>query len=196
MMSCSELTTIGVFYDPWVAPHQLLPMIAVLIGMEWKDVVIIIYLWETIEVVYLTCLEISEREGCVNALLSDPIQGMVGILTAQVLMNVVGMTKPIQSNRNTALLWSALFILPGIPLIIGGEFVWVYIPIWVFCLVFMATITEKVTQELMTGILGHSVLVSVGVFGLKDYFNSFYIGIAAASLTILVALAYNRLHKF
>ena len=185
-MSCTEFTT-GVFYDPWVVPHQLLPAMAVVLGIDWRMVFLIMYSWETLEVIFLNCLKISEEEHVENALISDPAQCFMGVVTAMILMNVSDMEKPLFTGIKS-LFWASLFILPGIPLIFGGDHVWFYVPCWFFVLFLLHKFGSPLSPTMMVYFVTYSVLVSVLVFLLKDHFNSFYTATLTALFVVIFAL--------
>lgn len=179
---CSEFSSM-VDYDPWVVPHQLLPAAAVLTGINWREVIIIMYMWETLEVIFLNCLQIATQEHTPNALISDPFQCFAGIFVTIILFNVTG-SGPLIPARVGAYFWSSLFILPGIPLIVGGNYVWIYIPLW-FGLLFILNHHYKMNRGMFLYFILYSLFVSVPILALKDYFNSFYMGLLSA-LTIVV----------
>ena len=187
-MSCSEFSTL-VNYDPWVVPHQLLPAIATIIGMEWQLILIIVYAWETLEVIFLNCLKVSEPEIIENALISDPVQALMGILVAKILMNVSDMEgTSLFKGLYRTIFWSAVFITPGIPIIFGGDYVWFYLPIWFVALFILHRFGSMLSGELMVMVVIYSSLTSVLVFVLKDQFNSFYTALATGTFSILFSL--------
>jgi hypothetical protein len=186
MATCEEFTKL-VQYDPWVVPHQLLPAITTLIGIEWNLVLLIMYAWETLEVVFLNCLKISEEELVENALISDPIQALMGILVAKILMNVSGMKSPLTAGVSV-FFWGALFIIPGTPIIFGDDYVWFYLPIFFVALFLLHRFGYTLPPTMMVLFVIYTTLTSSLVFGLKDTFNSFYTGLATGSFMIFFAL--------
>lgn len=184
MSTCSEFSSL-VNYDPWVVPHQLLPSITTVIGIEWNIIFLIVYVWETLEVVFLNCLKVSEAELPENSLISDPIQALAGVFVAKIMMNVIGMDKPLYSGIK-AFYWGALFILPGIPLIIGGEYVWFYLPSWLVAMFILHKFGSPLSIYLVVSFVVYATLLSLSVFILEKEFNSFYTALLIATLMVFL----------
>lgn len=181
---CTEFKKL-VDYDPWVVPHQLLPAIATLIGIQWREVIIIMYAWETLEVIFLNCLKISDKEHAANALISDPVQCFVGIILSLWLMRITK-SSVVTTNFYRAYLWGMFFILPGIPIIIGDDYVWIYLPLFLIWLLILYNY-DALNYKILIYIGVHSAIISGLIFALRDIFNSFYIGILAAFFTMSVS---------
>jgi hypothetical protein len=195
---CTDVTHF-VHYDPWVVPHQLLPSIAVVIGIDAVEVVALVYLWETIEMI-IGCL--SDRfheansETLSNALISDPFQAFMGIIVAKLIVHVTGMESPLVKSRPLAYLYSAFFILPGTAHIAGGSAVWLYMPMWFLCFFFLVYVTDyTVTVTFAVWYCLYVVTVIVGVFVLEETLNSFYAGLVAAGIVVFMVLLYGILNK-
>jgi hypothetical protein len=190
VMSCHDF---GAFvnYDPWVVPHQLLPSIALVIGLKWWEIVIAMYGWETLEQI-MGCMSVRFESGIAesssNSLISDPLQCFIGIVVAMVLMNVTDTTEPLVLKRLHAFLWSALFITPAIAIIINGVYVWGYIPTWILALVVLVKVNGDVKTSLFFYLVLYCSLVSISVFLLKDTFNSFYAAAAGAAFVIALVI--------
>jgi hypothetical protein len=184
-------------YDPWIVSHQLLPSIAVVIGIDWREVIILMYVWETIEAI-MSCVDDVFRDAIAetssSSLISDPLQGFLGILVAKVLMNVYNMDKPI-FNDWVAYIWTMLFILPIIPITIdpNRDIVWMFIPSWMFCLFLLIYIPNRVTCKMGIWLALYALSVTISVFALKGTFNSFYTASSAAIVIILVAITFRNI---
>lgn len=181
---CSEFKQL-VDYDPWVVPHQLLPAMAVLIGIEWREVVIIMYVWESLEVIFLNCLKVSDGEHTANSLISDPVQCFVGIAWALWIMWITG-ADVITKKYYRAYLWGIFFIIPGVPIIVGDEYVWIYLPLFLIWL-FVINKFDGMRFKVLLYMSIQTILLSVFIFALRDYFNSFYTGIITAFVTAIIA---------
>lgn len=189
---CSEFLAL-VDYDPWIVPHQVLPAIAVLIGINWKEVVIIMYMWESFEVLLFNCMKVSSREHAANSLLSDPIQCFIGIIVASVMMKFTK-TSPIleveKRNFIEKYVWGCLFIIPGSPIIAGGDYVWIYIPLVLF-FIYSFSVLTMADKRIINYMIIYSLIISISVFSLKDTFNSFYVGVLGAVSTIILTVLIN-----
>ena len=186
-MSCTEFSTL-VFYDPWVVSHQLLPAIAIILGVEWRNVLIILYAWETIEFIFLKCLDLATPESGQDSLISDPIQGLTGILVGFILLNVTRRGDPLFSNQYKALFWSALFAAPSLILIADDDYVWFYVPTWFVATFILHKMGAELSPPLMVYLVMYATLVSVMVFSLKEEFNSFYTALSAATFVVIFVL--------
>lgn len=191
--TCEEFKVFS-SYDSWVVPHQVLPAMAVVIGLNWKDVLLIMYAWETLEVIFLNCIQIAEAEISSNALVSDPTQCVIGIFVGTMLLRTFNNGSTLIPDTLGAVAWSTLFILPGVPIIFGGDYVWGYIPAFAVC---MAAIRHYVpNKELALALAVYVVAVSVSIFATEDSFNSFYIGIIVGLVflggTVTWGVVYNK----
>lgn len=186
-MSCTEFTSL-VFYDPWVVPHQLLPAIAIVLGIEWKMVLVLVYAWETVEFTFLKCLDLATPESGQDSLISDPIQGLIGILVGFMLLNVTNNGKPLFSSQYRAFFWAALFAAPSLILIADDDYVWFYVPMWFVATFLLHKVGTTLSPPLMVYLVMYATLVSVMVFSLKEEFNSFYTALSAATFVVFFVL--------
>jgi len=200
-MPCHGLGLL-VAYDPWVIPHQILPSIAVVIGINWMEVFLLVYIWETIEI-FLSCAresisdEVSEDHA--NALISDPVQGLLGIVIGTLMLRVAGrLDMPLFKTRLKAYLFSAIFIIPGVTLIVGGNIIWLYLVAWLCCLSvlgYFASEEGEFSRELFAMLVSLATLVAVSVILLKDDFSSFYVGLCAGGVTVVALLVADRVKQ-
>lgn len=79
MTGCAVLTDAN-YYDYWVVPHQLLPFMLTLFGLPRLVVLLLVYVWESAEFVMMNCFEWFEAEEIGDAILSDPLQGLIGVI--------------------------------------------------------------------------------------------------------------------
>ena len=186
--TCTEFTNIH-NYDPWVVPHQVLPAMAVIIGLDWKYILIIMYVWETLEVIFLNCLQISDSEKTSNALISDPIQCCVGILVGLMILKKFNGGAVLISDTTESIIWSSLFILPGIPLIIGGDYIWGYIPSFVICALILRHRVS--TRKLTIAIITYALFISIVVFSVAGKFNDFYLALISGFVSLFVMFLFN-----
>ena len=187
---CKEFTILDT-YDSWVVPHQALPFIATIIGIEWKEVFLIMYVWETIEVVFLNCIGIAETENISDALISDPVQGLFGVMVGELFIKTFNGGEVLKSTTQGAYLWSILFILVSIPVVIGGGFVWGYLPIFI-C---FSTLVMSKKPKLLIATYVYVTLLNVVVYATKGVFNSFYGALLVGGFTLMVTscLHYTKL---
>lgn len=181
---CNEFSILK-YYDPWVVPHQILPSIAVIIGIEWKMVFLIMYAWESLEVLFLNCLRVSEEETSANSLISDPVQCLVGIIMAFFIMKMSKMEVPLFDKYSKTIPWASLFIIPGVTIIFGEEYVWIYIPLFIISMILLYMFSDMPDIAFALFFV-YLVTVSLSVFLLENIFNSFYTGIAAAAVALLL----------
>jgi hypothetical protein len=200
-MPCHGLGLL-VSYDPWVIPHQILPSIAVVIGINWMEVFLLVYIWETLELLMSCASEsISEEvsEDHANALISDPVQGLLGIVIGTLMLRVVGrIDMPLFKTRVKAYLFSAAFIIPGVTLVVGGNVIWLYLVVWLCCLSalgYFVSQEEEFPRELFALLVSYATLVAVSVILLKDDFNSFYVGLCAGGVTVVTLLFIDRIKQ-
>ncbi len=86
MSDCSFITNIHE-KDKWVVPHQLLPFSLVMYGFDPKLVIILFYIWESFETLLMYCPGIIKREETTNSILSDPIEGFIGVFVAKIFLH-------------------------------------------------------------------------------------------------------------
>lgn len=180
---CAEFKSLDA-YDSWIVPHQALPCIAIIMGIEWKEVFLIMYAWETLEVIGLNCIGIAEAELTSNALISDPFQCLMGVLVGELFIRAFNNGQVVKESTSHAYLWSILFIIAGVPVIIGGYYVWGYLPLY---LIFSFVAMSDKRALLVATCAYVTVLVTV-VYATKDHFNSFYAGLIVGLITSLMTL--------
>lgn len=176
-MSCEEFRNV-VEYDKWAAPHQLLPFSATLMGINPREVVIFMYLWETLEVLMFNCLGWAEIEECPNSLVSDPFQAFVGIIVG-VGINRAMATPFDQFTTIQSYMASAFCILPSFVFLIP-DYEWTYIAALPFAIAIVAIVASgKRAMTFPWSIFSfiYIATVSVCIFTLHDTFNSFYTAI-------------------
>lgn len=196
-MPVCKLVTDATLYDRWVVPHQLLPAMAVVLGINWIEVVAIMYAWETLEAsvgcsndVFATLND----ENIYDSLISDPFQCFMGVLVARVLLNVCDMDESVVSGgRWVAYPWTVLFILPAVPFIVSDGLEWLYVPIWFFMWVFTISVNKSVPQNLGVWVSIYAVTLAVSVFLLEDLFNSFYVGLLVGVVNLMTLLIYKNI---
>lgn len=184
-MPCTEFTSLDL-YDSWVVPHQALPFIAIVMGIEWREVFLIMYAWETLEVIGLNCIGIAEAELMSNSLISDPVQCLLGVLIGEIFIRKFNGGQVVMSDTTGAYLWSILFVLPGVPVIIGGYYVWGYLPLFFACAAF--SMYDK--KKLLIATHMYVTLLAVVVYATRNKFNSFYGGLIVGIFTLIITLLF------
>ena len=70
--------------DRWTLPHTFLPFVLVYVHqMESRDVMLLVYIWETMEIGFATCvlnIDIAAFEKMPDTIIFDPYYGALGIL--------------------------------------------------------------------------------------------------------------------
>jgi hypothetical protein len=75
--------------DHWVASHQILPFFATIYGWDFRSVLVAVYVVETVEN-FVWCLERAYTEDFANTSISDPIQGIIGVLLGYIFKSIFG----------------------------------------------------------------------------------------------------------
>lgn len=186
-MSCDEFKRI-IDYDPWVAPHQLLPYSAVIFGMDPTIVMLFVYMWETFEVIMFNCLGVAEEEQSPNALISDPFQAVIGILVGIGVRENIG--NPFENFTTLQSFMSTIFcILPGICVMFpdtGLE--WGYIGTLPIAIATISIFTHKHLNDwwfIFSCV--YIITTTASVFALSKVFNSFYTGVASGVVFGVIA---------
>jgi hypothetical protein len=181
-MICDLFSKIDL-YDRWVVPHQLLPFVMTMYGIDPRIVIILVYVWETIEVFLMTCLDLfGDEESVENVVISDPVQGFIGVITALILLNINGHSTIAESTVNMFkikfIMEFALLALPGLTLLDQLYDINMH---WLYPLV--SCITIFITYRLNNKSYKHGFILYVNVVFMSvltfalDTFNSFYTGI-------------------
>lgn len=66
--------------DLWVVPHNVLPLLITIYGAIWQDTLLLVLIWEVFEVILFICYEKFEPELLGDAFISDPVQGLLGVI--------------------------------------------------------------------------------------------------------------------
>jgi hypothetical protein len=184
MTECAELKYM-VDYDPWVIAHQLVPFIAIMNGISYLEVIVLVYAWETFETILFNCAGVSEVESATNALISDPFQCFFGLVVAWSFIRDTGPL--VTGSRLVSYGMTAIYVIPGVFTAINLVWVMMGTFILVMCCMLYFLGDEK-KWFVMT--LVYVVVLSVLVITLEDHFNSFYTGlivaVAATSMGMLV----------
>jgi hypothetical protein len=183
-----DLTT----YDPWVVPHQVLPAIATIMGMDWRDVFLVMYTWETIEVVLFNCFGVPGKELAANSLIADPVQCLMGVIVGKTILATMNNYKPLITEDYAIYryMWSALFAIPSITLILDKHYAWSYIPVFLACMWLVRGRFYETRRLLPTYIILYVISTTTAVFSLEGVFNSFYAAISAAVVTIIIPIVF------
>lgn len=180
---CAEFKSL-VAPDTWVVPHQLLPFAATVMGITWKEVFLLMYGWESLEVVLFNCIELYEGEVAANALISDPVQALVGVLVGYSFLYVFNDGKGVRETPVESYLWTILFILPSTPLFIDKDYVMLYIPLFIGC----SIVAMQRNPPILIATCLYVTLMAVLVSETKDVFNSFYMAIIIGAFSGICSL--------
>lgn len=174
-----ELITNTTAFDRWVVPHQILPMVLVVYGIEHKIVLLLVYLWETLEVLFMSCLQLFEEEDITNSIISDPLQGFIGIIMGLLILKRYDkINNNVNLNINT-LIDFALFCSVGVTLFdffYDRNLHWLYIP--VLCIVTIVVLKLN-NKKWYDGVPIYVLCISLTsiTFILQDIVSSFYVGV-------------------
>lgn len=194
MSQCLEYRDID-YYDRWVVPHQLLPFTAVLFGVDFRTVLLITYFWESLEVILFNCLGVSEEEKSSNALISDPVEAVLGIIIAELLIKINDEQLPVVKNRYRSYMAGIIAILPS-TLIISNKSIWGY-PILLLSVIFIINYylnDNNIGFWLLYTIL-YVISFSYVIFALENVFNSFYTSLMISTFFIFAELIYLKQMK-
>lgn len=178
-MHC-ELFTDTRAFDRWVIPHQLLPMSLVVYGLDFRVVIILIYLWETLEVFFMSCLQLFEEEDITNAIISDPLHGFVGVLIGLFIIKKFGVINDMVGPNVKTLLEFTSLCFSGFPLLdffYDRNLHWLYI--LVYCAVVITIVNVNKKPIIIAIILGSlNIVMTILILSLQDRASSFYVGMA------------------
>ena len=103
--------------DLWVVSHLILPYSLTILGYTTPQItLLLVYMWESIEMSIRSCSDGSSNwaahESQTNALISDPLMGVCGILVAILLKQSFGIIYEIPKNYIRRILYFLLNLSP------------------------------------------------------------------------------------
>ena len=193
-MVCDLLSKFD-YYDRWVVPHQLLPFVLTLYGVDYRLVMLMVYIWETFEVFLTFCLQLFEVENVTDTIISDPVQGFLGIGAAVILLKFNGHDTILDKSFDIFNPWHILYFIilvsPSLTLITQLYEIhlhWLY----PFVLCGMVVLVYKLNNKsYKNGIIIYFNIISLStlVFAIES-FNSFYIGLIWGICFIFITIIF------
>lgn len=179
---CCELFTNSTIYDRWVVPHQLLPFLLTMYGVEYRTVLLLIYVWETFEVFAMHCLELFAIEDITDTLISDPVQGLLGVMAACLLLrndNINTILNIPFDIRNIYHIFEFMLLSSPSLLLLDQVYDvnlhWFYPALLTGVIIMLCKLNDKSWHDYNIVFLNINTL-SLLVFAFSS-FNSFYIGL-------------------
>lgn len=182
-------------YDRWVVPHQILPFVLTMFGVDYRLVLLLVYVWETIEVFLMHCLQLFEVEDVTDTIISDPIQGFLGVCAAMVLLKINGhstiLNEPFDVFNFKHLIHFILLASPGLTMlnqVYDINLHWLY-PVALCAVVILVYRLNKKSYK--HGLMMYINIISLSVltFSIKT-FNSFYLGVIWGICFIFILIVF------
>lgn len=189
--------------DHWVASHQILPFFATIYGWDVRLVIIGVYFAETVENT-VWCIERSFHEDISNAIISDPVQGLLGALLGYLYRRKVGTIRDedtfVSSQQNVMItLIDMIAIVAPFTILYTNNRKLDYLLILLFSIAFLfvhRNFSGVDCAKRLAIALPYVTVTSLAIFAHPFELNTFYVGVLCALLYSLFLLLLSNEIKY